>query len=406
MKPCIGLIAPALEQGGGVPAVARFVKNTVSSSGCYDLRIISLSTSAQDETSVCLARPNYWGRGVTTRRTQWQGVPLLHVGAGIGELEFQRYRPRKALTEAVADCDILQVVCGTPAWAYAVSGLGKPVSVQCATRAKVERRRRDANPVGVADWWRKAMTEITDRIEERALRSVDAIQVENSWMYDHARKLNEYREVDLRFAPPGIDARTFRPARQRNLDCDPYVLCVGRFDDPRKNISLLLDAYALISDRIRNRLRLVLAGMAGPPDSFWQRAEVLRLRHRIEFFDCPSSEELVSLYQHASMFALPSDEEGLGVVLLEAMACGIPVVSTRSGGPDGIITDSEDGYLVPLDDAAALADKIARLHLDQRLNREIGERARVTIERSYAEEVAGQVFLDIWHRLLHKAGKA
>lgn len=406
MKPCLGLIAPALEQGGGVPAVARFVKNTVSSSGRYDLRLISLSTSAHDKSNIRVAHPNHWGRGVTTRRTQWQGWPLLHIGAGIGELEFQRYRPRKALTEAVADCDILQVVCGTPAWAYAVSGLGKPVSVQCATRAKVERRRRDANPVGLVGWWRKAMTEITDRIEDRALRSVDAIQVENSWMYDYARKLNECREVDLRFAPPGIDAHTFRPARQRNLECDPYVLCVGRLDDPRKNIGLLLDAYALIPAAIRSRLRMVLAGIAGPSEIFWQRAEALHLRDQIQFIDSPSSEALVSLYQHASMFALPSDEEGLGVVLLEAMACGIPVVSTRSGGPDGLITDGEDGYLVPLDDAAALADRIARLHLNEGLNRGMGRKARAMIEQRYSEEVAGQVFLDIWDRLLHKVGKA
>ena len=106
------------------------------------------------------------------------------------------------------------------------------------------------------------------------------------------------------------------------------------------------------------------------------------------------------------MFALPSDEEGLGVVLLEAMACGIPVISTRSGGPDGVITDGEDGYLVLLDDAAALADRIAKLYLDEALNRVMGRRARVTIEQRYAEEVAGKVFLDIWDRLLPKVGKA
>ena len=373
-------------------------------SGRYDLRLISLATSAQDESSVSILRPSSWWRGVTTRRGQWEELTFVHVGATIGELEFQRYRPRLALSRLLADCDLLQVVCGAPAWALSVCGLGKPVAVQCATRAKIERRRRDANPVGLAGWWRKAMTEVTDRMDDWALRSVDAIQVENHWMYEYARELNKSREVDLRYAPPGIDAHTFCPASERNLERDPNVLCVGRLDDPRKNIGLLLDAYALIPEDIRSRLRLVIAGHAGPSDSFWQRAEALGLRDRIEFIHRPSRDELIALYQKAGIFALPSDEEGLGVVLLEAMACGIPVVSTRSGGPDGIITDGEDGYLVPLDDAAALADRIVRLRRNEGLNRMMGQRARATIEQRYSEEVAGQAFLDVWDRLLHKAG--
>lgn len=404
MKPCIGLVVPSLGQGGGVPAVARFVKDVVLYSDRYNLKLISLATSAQDECSVVISRPGSWWRGATSSQGTWEGLPFVHVGAVAIELEFQRYLPRRVLTEAVAGCDILQVICGSPASAYAVCGLDKPVSVQCATRARVERRRRDATPVGLAGWWRKGMTEITDRMDDRALRSVDAIQVENRWMYEYARELNEGREVDLRYAPPGIDAHTFCPAGERNLDRDPYVLCVGRLDDPRKNIGLLLDAYALIPEDIRSRLRLVIAGHAGPPDSFWQRAEALGLRGRIAFIHRPSRDELITLYQQASLFALPSDEEGLGVVLLEAMACGIPVVSTRSGGPDSLIADGEDGYLVPLNDVAALADRIVRLHRNVGLNRMMGQRARATIEQRYSKEVAGLAFLDVWERLRQKAG--
>lgn len=401
----IGLIVPSLMRGGGVPAVARFLKDIILRSGRYDLKLISLATSASDACNVGLVRPSSWRRGAAVSHGAWEGLPFAHVGAVAGELEFQRYRSRGALAATVADCDILQVVCGSPAWAYAVCGLGKPVSAQCATRARVERRRRDASPSGLAGWWRKAMTEITDRMDDWALRAADAIQVENPWMYDYAREVNKGREVDLRYAPPGLDAKTFCPAGERELARDPYLLCVGRLDDPRKNIGLLMEAYALIPEAARGRLRLVLAGQAGPPDFFWRRTEALGLRNRVEFIHRPSLDGLVALYQGASVFALPSDEEGLGIALLEAMACGIPAVSTRSGGPDGVITDGEDGYLVPLDDAAALADRIARLYLDEGLNRSMGERARGTVERRYADAVAGEVFLDVWDRLLHKAGK-
>jgi len=396
----LGLVVPSLAQGGGVPSVARFVRNAALRSGRYRLKLVSLAVSARDPIHFGLTRPSTWPRGPATAPGDWDGLPFVRVGAVAGELEFQRYRPRGALHDALADCDLIQVVCGSPAPANAVCGLGKPVAVQCATRAIVERRRRDADPRDFGGWWRKTMTQITDRLDDRALRSVDAIQVENPWMFDYAQRLNADRYVDLRYAPPGVDARAFHPLKERNLVSDPYILCVGRLDDPRKNVELLLEAYAAMPEPLRDRTRLVLAGASGPGAAFWKRAANLGMAERISYLERPTREALIALYQRATVFALPSDEEGLGVVLLEAMACGIPVVSTRSGGPDGIITDGTDGFLVPLDDVSAMSDRLAQLCSDEELNRSMGLAARRTVERRYAEEVAAQAFLDIWDRLL------
>lgn len=399
----LGLAVPALAMGGGVPAVARFLKNAAIRAGRFELQVVSLSTSAIDQESVRIASPASWLRGVKVKAGIWEGLPFAHVGAVGGELEFQRYKSRKALADTLGGCDVIQVVCGSPAWANAVVGLGPPVALQVATRARVERKRRAVREASAFGWWRRRMTEITDRFDDRALRLVDAIQVENPWMFDYARKLNVGRDVDIRYAPPGVDDTLFRPLASRDLDRDPYILCVGRLDDPRKNIDLLGEAYARLPSELRRRTRLVLAGLSGPPPSFWSRADALGVRDRIEYVAKPSRERLVELYQQASVFALPSDEEGLGVVLLEAMACGVPVVSTRSGGPDGVITDGRDGFLVPLDDAEAMADRLGRLLGDPVLNCSMGREARRTIEARYAERVAGEAFLDVWDRLLAKA---
>lgn len=397
------MVVPAVEQTGGVSAVARFVKDAILSTERFDLKLISLATSAHDPCNVGITRPSTWGRGPTVAYGTWDGIPYVHVGAIAGELEFQRFRARRMLTSMVADCDILQVVCGSPAWANAVCDLGKPVAVQCATRARVERRRRDGNPQGLAGRLRKVLTSVTDRIDNLALRKVDAIQVENPWMFEYAKRLNSGRQVDLRYAPPGIDAKLFCPLSKRPIEDDQYILCVGRLDDPRKNIGLLLESYSRMPKAIQSTVRLVLAGASGPPPSFWQRAETLGLRHRISYVERPKLQALVELYQKALMFALPSDEEGLGVVLLEAMACGVPVVSTLSGGPDGILTDSNDGFLVPIDDAEALADRMTRLCTDPILNIRMGSAGRETIELRYAETVTANVFQDMWDQMLLKS---
>ena len=135
------------------------------------------------------------------------------------------------------------------------------------------------------------------------------------------------------------------------------------------------------------------------PLIFLAKANSLGVRDRVEYVASPSREELVRLYQEASVFALPSDEEGLGMVILEAMSCAVPVVSTRSGGPDGIITDGEDGFLVPLDDAAAMAGRLQSLLENPSLNIAMGSKARATIEARHDERVAGAVFVEMWDRL-------
>lgn len=398
----IALVVPGLALGGGVPSVARFLKETILASNRYALKLVSLSMSSRDDASWNLLRPDSWAHGPRAIPGVWEGCSYRHVGAWAGELEFQRYRGRRALSDVLAGSDIIQVVCGSPAWANAVCDLGKPVAMQCATRARVERRSRDSQASGLGGRWRKMMNVITDRMDDRALRRVDGIQVENQWMLDYARSCNSGRNVDIRYAPPGIDSDVFRPMMQRRPTVDGYVLCVARLDDHRKNILLLLEAYAKLSAAIRGKVRLVLAGAAEPSQLFWRRAEELGVLDRVSTVIKPGQEELVSLYQRASVFVLPSDEEGLGMVLLEAMACGIPVVSTRSGGPDGIIEDARDGYLVPLNDAESMAARMSLLLTDEALNSEMGRCARATIEKRYAGSVAGLAFLDMWDRMLEK----
>jgi glycosyltransferase involved in cell wall biosynthesis len=386
--------------------VARFVKDTILDSDRYALKLISLSMSSRDDVSWNLLRPNSWTKLPGISLGQWEGHPYEHVGAWAGDLEFQRYRPRRVLADTLSDCDLVQVVCGSPAWANAVCGLGKPVAVQCATRARVERRSRDLHATGLGGRWRKTMTQLTDRMDDRALRCVDAIQVENPWMLKYVRACNAGRDVDIRYAPPGIDTTVFQPLPERDLSSGPYILCVGRLDDPRKNVALLLEAYAQLPESLRKTVSLVLAGSARPSESFYRRVDELAMGNRISYVAKPRREDLVSLYQRAAVFVLPSDEEGLGVVVLEAMACGVPVVSTRSGGPDGIIADGEDGFLVPLDDARIMADRVAQLLANDDLNRAMGQKARTTVEKRYTDKVAGQTFIDIWDRLLQNAREA
>gem|GEM_PF-660490 len=400
----IALVVPSLFDGGGVPAVARFIKDSILRSGEFDLKLVSLATSHRDSTSVRLAKVSTWFKGVTTKEGVWDGLPYVHVGCMWSELEFQRMKPRAALQEVLKDCDVIQVVSGSPAWALPVTGLGKPVALQVATRAIVERRRKEKVERGLVAVWHWVMTRITNKMDDRALRSVDAVQVENNWMQEYATKMGSAHGTWVRFAPPGVDAELFHPVYQRLYSgmTDRYILSVGRFDDPRKNIGLLLEAYALMRFSMPDPPRLLLAGAGDPGPVFWQRVGELHLEDSVSFHLRPTREQLVRYYQQALCFTLSSDEEGFGVVIAEAMACAVPVVATRCGGPESLIVENVNGFLVPMGNALMLCNRMQLLAQNMSLNEQMGIAGRHTVETRFTQELAGEAFLDTYRQLLQK----
>lgn len=112
-------------------------------------------------------------------------------------------------------------------------------------------------------------------------------------------------------------------------------------------------------------------------------------------------EDVVKAYQESSIFVLSSRFEGFGMVLIEAMACGLPVVSFDCpAGPDEIITDGVDGLLVPSGDVYALAEKLMLLMSDENLRRRLGQQARQTAQRYEMTTIADQ-----WTALFEKVIK-
>ncbi len=379
--------------------MARFVRRAIRSQPRLDLKLVSLSMSSTDPCSRLLRKPFSWLKPIGVKEGRFDGEPFVHVGAAWGEVELQRLRPRPVLARILEDCDLIQVVAGIPSWALPVVGLGRPVVLQVATLARIERRRRLEKERGPLALWRGLMTSIVERMDAHALRSVDAILVENDWMYDHVKAVVGDGPALVVRAPPGVDTSLFRPADNRQPG-PGYVLSVGRFNDARKNVGLLLEAYGRLCARMPDVApRLVLAGLMPAPEAFWRRAEALRLSDRIQYLHRPSTEELSQLYRSASVFALTSDEEGFGMVIIEAMASGVPVVSTRSGGPDAIISDGRDGFLVDRDDAEGIADRLHRLTTNPALNIEMGRQGRATVEARYSEEVAAKAYLDVYQKV-------
>jgi D-inositol-3-phosphate glycosyltransferase len=176
--------------------------------------------------------------------------------------------------------------------------------------------------------------------------------------------------------PCGVDLRRFQPqpqslARER-LDLSPeqqLLLCVGRME-PLKGIDSLIQALALLCQRRpdwRDTLCVLVVG--GEPESAPERwnAEQRRLdalrrelgvAAAVRFLGAQSQERLPDYYAAVDAVAVPSHYESFGMVALEAMACGAPVVASNVGGLSSTIEDGRSGLLVPHDNPTALADRL------------------------------------------------
>jgi len=171
---------------------------------------------------------------------------------------------------------------------------------------------------------------------------------------------------------------------------DRLVACVGGIQR-RKGQLDLVEAAAGVVSRFPNVV-FVLCGEAGDAEyhtRLCQRVEELRLGAHFRFpgFD----RDVRGLLTHAELLVHPAHSEGFGLVILEAMAAGKPVVATRSGGPEEIVEDEVSGLLVPVGDSAALGAALRRILGSPSLAASMGRAAAARARQFTLEETARQI---------------
>ena len=222
------------------------------------------------------------------------------------------------------------------------------------------------------------------RLEEetRIVSGADRIVAAN--VVERAELLRDYGAHASRIAtiPCGVDTDLFRPGdraearRGLGLDERPVLLWVGRIA-PIKGLDTLLDAVARLSATGQSPRLLIVGGEADEPAngheaSLRRRIERLRLEDTVRFIGPQPQSVLPVYYVAADVTVLPSYYESFGMVALEAMACGSPVIASRVGGLVTTVRDGVTGFLVPDSDVPALAERIESLIADPELRWRVG----------------------------------
>ena len=192
--------------------------------------------------------------------------------------------------------------------------------------------------------------------------------------------------------PNGVDHSLFHPrAKQMHLDLSPaYVLFVGTLE-PRKNLGRLLLAWNEIKDEF-NEMWLVIVGMSG---NVFKSIRVSQHMDRVRFLGYVADETLAGLYTNASLFVLPSQDEGFGLPALEAMASGTPVLVSDGGALPEVVGDA--GMTFCLSDPNALAKALKECLSAAGLRAELREKG---LER--AKNFSWQTTAEIVWKSLHE----
>ena len=196
---------------------------------------------------------------------------------------------------------------------------------------------------------------------------------------------------------PVEDATQLAALRERiGVGEAPFILSVGVIE-PRKNHRLLFEAYRLLRERRKLPHKLVVVGRRG---WLWEEiidvAEQSPYRDDIHFLGFGADEDLPALYSAASVFAFPSLYEGFGLPPLEAMACGTPVVVSKSSSLPEVV--GEAGLQVDPHDADSLAAALELLILDEPLRADLRARG-IARAAEFTWETSARQLLDIYRRL-------
>ena len=231
------------------------------------------------------------------------------------------------------------------------------------------------------------------QVERTVLQGSDALVAESPASKQHMTWHYDVDPASVAVIPCGVDLERFRPQDKRRARADlslppaaPVLLFVGRLQ-PSKGIDTLLQAAADIRRDYPDVCVLVVGGGLDDRDDL-ETAELNRLRtlgdelglSNVHYVKAQPQEKLAQYYAAADVFVMPSHYESFGMVVLEAMACGTPVVASEVGGLPSTVIHGDSGLLVPSGDWRAFAQAVSRLlaspHLQHAMRQAGPERAR------------------------------
>jgi len=173
----------------------------------------------------------------------------------------------------------------------------------------------------------------------------------------------------------GIDINRFQPNEEDKPKNEFIIMPGASRITQRKGLKYLIQAFQKVASR-HPRLRLEIMGEGDEKNNLEKQVKEANLSDKISFLGRIPQEKVAKYYQRASLFVLPSLNEGMSNAMLEALASGLPLIATDTGGSKELITEKENGFIVKMKSAEDIAAKIELLFNDPELRKKMAENSR------------------------------
>jgi glycosyltransferase involved in cell wall biosynthesis len=378
---------------GGVPDKARILVNHFRDLG-HEVTVAHYATLSDYADLVVPSWQSFSGKRPGSRKgTCFDNFPCVSVGCRFPELEFTYYRSSPQWRELIDKFDRHIVITGTVLTAHTITKMGHPHLVWCASTMledRIDRRRAMPLPRRLFD--RLLVSPILRVMEKTVLNGTGRFMGVSN--YTRRTLIAAGGNADkVSVTPIPIDLERFQPTTS---SAAPDVIgFAGRPEDGRKNLPLLFESVKLLRDQGKN----ISLNLTGDPSPQLQD-EINRqgLTNHITWTGWLKQEELPAFYQGLDVFVIPSFQEGLNIAGLQAMASGVPVVSTRCGGPEDYVIEDETGYLVGFS-ASEMAKAVATLIDDRETRDRLGANARKFVEDHFSHDRFAACLADAWEEV-------
>ncbi|MFW9768341.1 MAG: glycosyltransferase family 4 protein [Candidatus Thorarchaeota archaeon] len=197
----------------------------------------------------------------------------------------------------------------------------------------------------------------------------------------------------------GIDLSVFRPIP--DLDKEWDLAFMGRFET-MKSVDLFPDMLVLLKTRFPD-LKMMMTGEGSLKDWLFSEFDVKDVASMVDYQGVVESKDVPILINKSRVFLYPSREEPFGLSIVEAMACGVPVITTNVFGPKEIIQNNYDGIAVPPNDVEALTVAIVKLLEDDELRTHISENGLKSVKERYDIRMYARRLLEVYEEMVAKS---
>jgi glycosyltransferase involved in cell wall biosynthesis len=225
----------------------------------------------------------------------------------------------------------------------------------------------------------------------------DALVAVSNGLRSYAKEMAP--DLPIRVIPNAIDLSAFTPPLQRETEGPVRLLYVGRFNT-FKSVETLVTAVGRLSHLEVGEFELNLVGEGEQRPVLERMVSDLGLTRRVNFLGWVARDCIADHYRRADIFVTATTWEGMPNTVLEAMACGLPIVGTQASGLRDLVHDDINGYLVPIKDPDALAEALARLVDNGYERRRMGRESRKLAEREFAWEYIAEQYTRVYEQVL------